>query len=193
MLKSIIIAAIVSFAAVSQASVQKVTVKNVAKAINAQIFANSQINDWKVGDQASYSLVIGSFIKGSMVMGVKAYDSNGLLLTQNMDLGFAGKQNCEVLIDTSTGQTKKMTCNGQDQDPGQAGEIEVIEMKEATITVPAGTFECAHIRAKNKKDDSEIQQWVNPTEIPVLGLIKSLMPSQFGEVNVELTSFKKMN
>ncbi|PIS10164.1 MAG: hypothetical protein COT73_10880 [Bdellovibrio sp. CG10_big_fil_rev_8_21_14_0_10_47_8] len=59
------------------------------------------------------------------------------------------------------------------------------------MTVPAGTFTCLYIRAKDSEKNQEIQQWINPKLIPVLGMAKSIVPSQMGEVVLELTSFKK--
>lgn len=156
----------------------------------SNIFASSEQREWKVGDSASYKLNMGGFINGSMVMTVKSYDAQGLLITQDMDLGFAGKQNCEMLIDPGTGKTKSLVCNGQNQDVGE-NNVEIIETKEATVTVPAGTFQAIYIKAKNNSDNSEIQQWVNPRDVPVFGLIKTIAPSQLGEVTIELTSFKR--
>jgi hypothetical protein len=99
-------------------------------------------------------------------------------------------QNCEMVMNPNTGETTKFECNGQAQDPGDASDIEVIETKEDTVKVPAGTFVCLYIKAKTQ--GQEVQQWINPKEVPVMGMVKSIMPSQMGEVTVELASFKKM-
>jgi hypothetical protein len=109
-----------------------------------------------------------------------------------MDLGFAGKQDCDEVIDSTTGAVKSMVCNGQNQNPGDASDVEVIDSKEDTITVPAGTFTCLYIKAHSKSQNADIEQWANPKLVPVMGLVKALAPSQIGQVTVELTSFKKM-
>ena len=108
-------------------------------------------------------------------------------------MGFLGKQNCEMTINPQTGETKKFVCNGQEQNADQ-GQVEVIDSKEDTITVPAGTFTCLYIKAKStaQGQTNEIQQWANPKLVPVMGMVKTIAPSQMGEVNLELTSFKKM-
>lgn len=145
--------------------------------------------DWKVGDRADYKIDMG-FLKGTMVMSVKSIGADGIWMTQDADLGFAGKQNIETLIDPNTGEVKKMLVNGQEQQiPKQ--EIEVIEVKEASITVPAGTFDCIHARLLEKTKNEEINAWMNPQVVPMSGLLKQVAPSQFGTVTVELTSFQK--
>lgn len=146
--------------------------------------------DWKVGDTNNYNVDIGGFIKGTMDMSVRSVGAEGMWLDQNMDLGFAGKQKIEMLIDQNTGETKKLIVNGKEQEvPKQ--DVEVIEVKEDKITVPAGTFDCIHARIKDKTNNQEINMWVNPQAIPLSGMLKTVQPSQFGEVNIVLKSFKK--
>ena len=145
--------------------------------------------DWKVGDSASYTIDMG-FIKGSMVSAVRSIGNDGIWMTQDMDLGFAGKQKIESLIDPNTGEIKKMLVNGKEQSvPKQ--DIEVIEVKEDHITVPAGAFDCIHARLKDKTNNNEINAWINPQLIPMSGMLKQIAPSQFGNVTVELKSYKK--
>lgn len=144
--------------------------------------------DWKVGDQADYSVDMG-FIKGSMTSSVRSIGAEGIWMDQNMDLGFAGKQKIETLLDPNTGEIKKMLVNGQEQEIPK-NDVEVIEVKEDKITVPAGTFECIHARLKDKQN-GEINAWINPQLVPMSGLLKQVAPTQFGTVTVLLKSFKK--
>lgn len=151
--------------------------------------AQTQGLDWKIGDTASYSIDMG-FLKGSMVMSVTSIVSEGIWMTQDMDMGFAGKQKAESLIDPNTGEIKKMLVNGKEQQvPKQ--NVEVVDVKEDKITVPAGTFECIHARLKDKDKNEEINAWINPQVVPMSGMLKQVAPSQFGQVTVELKSFKK--
>ncbi len=145
--------------------------------------------NWKVGDQNSYSLDMG-FIKGSMVMTVAEIGDDGIWLNQDMDLGFAGKQQARALIDPNTGEVKKLIVNGQEQQvPKQ--NVEIIETKEDKITVPAGTFECIFVRLRDKDQNKDIQTWINPRQIPISGMLKTIQPGQFGDVTLLLKSFKK--
>ena len=152
--------------------------------------ARTQGLDWKVGDQNDYNLTIGGFIKGSMVMKVREVGADGIWMDQDMDLGFAGKQQAQMLIDPNTGEIKKMIVGGKEQEvPKQ--NVEVVEVKEANITVPAGTFDCIHARLLDKDSNQETNAWINPQLIPLSGMLKTIQPSQFGQVTVELKSFKK--
>lgn len=151
--------------------------------------ARTQGLDWKVGDENNYTLDMG-FIKGTMSMRCREIAADGIWLDQDMDLGFAGKQKAQMLIDANTGEVKRMVVNGQDQQiPKQ--NVEIVEVKEANITVPAGTFDCIHARIKDKDNNQETNAWINPQLIPLSGMLKTIQPSQFGSVTVELKSYRK--
>lgn len=149
--------------------------------------------NFKKGDEANYNLNM-SIVKGSMKMLVMDIVADGVWIQQLVDLGFAGKQDMQQLIDPNTGEIKKLIVNGKEQAPPKTGDIEVIDSKEDTVTVPAGTFTCLYIKAKVTQDGkaSEAQQWVNPKAVPVFGMVKMITQSQLGPVTVELLSFKRM-
>lgn len=148
----------------------------------------SRAIDWKVGDSASYNIDM-SIIKGTMVMSVASNDGNEVVINQDADLGFAGKQQTQTYMDANTGAVKKVLVNGQEQQlPEQ--NIEVIEIVDETIKVPAGEFKCLHARLSDKSAGKEINLWNNST-VSMSGMVKTIQPSQFGDVTVELTSFKK--
>ncbi len=166
----------------------------LAHDINTQILSDVQMQgvfNWKVGDTTTYNLDM-TILQGTMTMAVKDVQPDSVTFTQVMDMGPAGKQACEMTINPNTGATKKFTCNGQDQNTDGAGQVEVVEQKEDSVTVPAGTFTCLYIKAKQKKDGGIIEQWVNPKLIPVLGMAKTIAPSQFGSVTIVLASYKRM-
>jgi hypothetical protein len=146
--------------------------------------------EFKVGDFNLYNLKAG-VIRGSIKMACTAVNGNEVTLQQDADLGFLGKQSCTIVMDISTGETKSLVCNGQSQEPGKPGDFELIEMKEDKIRVPAGEFQCVYIKAKEKTKNEIIQQWANPSQIPLGGMIKAITPSQMGEVVLELKQFKK--
>lgn len=189
MLKVIVMALGLALSTTAMSSPIQGLVANLNQGIFSEVEAEAF--NWKVGDTSSYDMNAG-FVKGSMVMTITSINGNEVIINQKLDLGFLGKQDCDATIDASNGQTTKLVCNGQEQQRPDQGDIELVDMKEDKITVPAGTFDCIHIVAKNKKDNSEINQWANPKLIPVSGLIKAVTPSQLGKVTVELKSFKKM-
>jgi hypothetical protein len=169
------------------------TVNDLAYQITSGVMSDvgAQGFSFKVGDTASYSLNMGGFIKGDMVMTVKAVEADSVTISQDMNMGFLGKQACEIVLNPNTGEQKSMVCNGQAQKPGDKDDVTLVESKEDTVKVPAGTFTCLYIKAHSKSQNADIEQWVNPKIIAVFGLAKTLAPSQFGQVTIELTSFKK--
>lgn len=146
--------------------------------------------DFKVGDTASYQIKMG-FLPGTMVMTVTDVQPSEVTLNQTVNL-MGHAQECITKMDPNTGENKGTVCNGQQQDAGDPNDIEILEQKEDTVKVPAGTFTCLYIKAKQKSTGNIIEQWINPSDVPVLGMVKSTMPSQMGKVVVELSSFKKM-
>lgn len=142
---------------------------------------------WKIGDTADYSLDAG-FISGTIHSFVRDDNGTEIWVQEDMDLGFAGKQKIEILFDKATGQVKKLLADGKEQTLPDASKMEVVEQKEDTVTVPAGTFQAIYVKIKNK-DDGKIQEaWINPKEVPINGMLKVLADSQFGQVKQELTS-----
>jgi hypothetical protein len=151
--------------------------------------AKTQGLDWKVGDQNDYTLDMG-FLNGSMTMRLREIVAEGYWLDQQMDLGFAGKQDAQMLLDPNTGEIKKMIVGGKEQEIPKSN-VEIVEVVEDHITVPAGTFDCIHARIKDKDTNKETNAWINPQLIPLSGMLKTIQPSQFGDVTIELKSFKK--
>lgn len=147
--------------------------------------------NWAIGDACHYDLSMASFIKGKLDVVVREKTNDGYWLDQNVDLGFLGKQSMSVLIDANTGAIKKVIVDGKEQAPPDQSEMEVIEVKESKITVPAGTFDAVYFKVHDKKQNQDTEQWANPKLIPVSGMIKSIGQSQMGQVVTELVSFEK--
>ena len=163
------------------------------KALQSAVMSDAKVNqglDWKVGDTADYKLKAG-FINGTVHSFVREILEAGIWMQQDMDLGFAGKQKVEILFDKLTGQVLEILANGEKQTPPSADDFEVIEFKEAQVTVPAGSFRCVYAKILNKKDNKESEAWMNPQEIPMSGTIKQTAPTQVGKMVMELTAFNK--
>lgn len=146
--------------------------------------------NWKVGDSANYSLS-GGVIQGTMTTLFREKTEEGFWVQQDMDLGFLGKQKVEILYNRSTGEVLKLIVNGKEETPPKGDDLEIIESKETSVTVPKGTFDCIYAKLRNKSDNSETEVWINPNLIPLGGLIKTVSQTQMGPLNVELTDFKK--
>lgn len=169
---------------------QAFTGSDAIVAMTAKTLTHAGLN-LKKGDTASYNVSMG-FISGTMVMSVYDIVAEGIWIHQDMDLSMVGKQKIEILIDPNTGEIKKVLVNGKEEQIPARGEMEVVETKEETVTVPAGTFPTVYIKVLDKSKNETIQQWVNLKDVAVFGMVKSISPSQIGEVKMELTSFRKM-
>tara|TARA_B100001248_G_scaffold262724_1_gene261623 strand:- start:14163 stop:14717 length:555 start_codon:yes stop_codon:yes gene_type:complete len=156
--------------------------------MQSMITANAPAN-WTVGDYANYKMSIGSFLNGTMSMEVMRFDGTELEINQKLDLQIM-QQDCTMVIDITTGETKSLVCNGQAQDTS-GGNIEVIETRSEEVTVPAGTFNTTYIKAKETRQNSIMEQWADPYSVAVVGLVKMLTQSQMGEVKAVLTDFNK--
>lgn len=147
--------------------------------------------NWTVGDACHYDISMAGFIKGKLDIIVREKSDEGYWLDQNADLGFMGKQNASVLIDANTGAVKKILVDGKEQEIPDQSEMEVVEVKETSITVPAGTFEAVYFKIHDKKENKDAEQWVNPKLIPISGALKTIGQTQMGSVITELVSFEK--
>lgn len=144
---------------------------------------------WTVGDNTNYNLDAG-IAKGTLSILVREETSEGFWLNQDADLGGFGKQKVEVLIEKTTGKVLELIVNGEKKDVPNDPPPEVVEVKDASVTVPAGTFDATYVKTKDK-DGKFGEAWANRDLVPVSGMIKSIQPSQFGNVTLELTNFKK--
>lgn len=190
MFKSILVAAAMIVSVTAQA--YNTVAEGIFATQQAQIQQSvvTQGLNWKVGDENNYKLNMGGFINGTMKMSVREIGADGIWLVQDVDLQIQ-KQKIEVLIDPNTGAIKKMLVNGKDQEVPKS-DLEIIDQKEDKVTVPAGTYDAIYIKVKDKAQNNAIsEQWVNPRDIPLSGMLKSLADSQLGKVTIELTSFKK--
>ena len=190
MFKSFIIAAtlVVSAAASAHNTVAEAIFASQLPQIQGSVVAFGL--DWKVGQENNYKLNMGGFLNGTMKMYVREIIADGIWMVQDVDLSIQ-KQKIEALLDPNNGQIKKMLVNGKEQEVPKA-DYELVEQKEDKVTVPAGTFEAIYLKIKDNANKGQIsEQWVNPRDIPLSGMLQSKADSQMGKVVVQLTSFKK--
>ncbi|MFK8137348.1 MAG: hypothetical protein AB8E15_03215, partial [Bdellovibrionales bacterium] len=152
----------------------------VETANQLQVMAKTTGLNWVAGDNTVHNINMG-FIPGTNNTTVRSVDGSMAWLVSDIDL-MIQKQKAEILIDLSTGEIKKLIVNGEEQDPPQAGNMEIISAEEAKITVPAGTFDAIHLKIKDVDKNEVSQTWINMDEIPINGAAKMIQPSQMGEV-----------
>lgn len=190
MFKSLIIAAAIALSATAQASNSIATFIFEGQIAQVQQAVVAQGLNWKVGDTNNYKLNMGGFLNGSMKMFVREIGADGIWMVQDVDL-MIQKSKIEVLIDPNTGEIKKMLVDGKEQAPPKSNP-EIIDQQEGKVTVPAGTFAAIYLKMKDKEQNDAISEiWVNPRDIPLNGMLKSLADSQLGKVTIELQSFTK--
>ena len=188
------LSALISFSAQAEQNVKvDQAVSSYARSTSIQLSQTIQRLglEWSVNDNASYKLEIGSFLKGDMTSKVREKTAEGFWVEQNMKLNLGGAQKIEILFDANSGAIKKLLVNGKEQAPPEQGDMEVIEMKEARVTVPAGTFDVVYVKIRDTKKNETQEAWINPKLIPISGLVQAKSPSQFGEAKTVLTAYDK--
>ncbi len=190
MFKSIVIAAALVITSAAQAS------NSVAGFLFEKQISTIQQNiktfgpNWAVGDTCDYKLNMGGFLNGTMKMYVREIGADGMWIVQEVDM-MIQKQTVEMLLDTATGEVKKVLVDGREQSLPES-DPEIIEQKEANVTVPAGTYQSIYLKIKDNAQNGAISEmWVNPRDIPISGMLKSIQDSQLGKVTIELVSFIK--
>lgn len=190
MFKSIVIAAALVLSTAAQASNSVVGFLFDKQISTIQQNIKTFGPDWKVGDTCDYKLNMGGFLNGTMKMYVREIGDEGMWIVQDVDM-MIQKQTVEMLLDTATGEVKKVLVDGREQSLPES-DPEIIEQKEANITVPAGTFPAIYLKLKDNAQNGAISEmWVNPRDIPISGMLKSIQDSQLGKVTIELVSFIK--
>lgn len=164
----------------------------IINGINLSNIGISALNDsekglpWTIGDSANYTMSM-IFGKGTMILSVASETDVGFWVHQDVDM-LGQKQLIEMHLNKDTGALLKLIVNGEEQAIPE-NSAEVVETREDTVTVPAGTFDCLYIQTKSKEGKGEA--WINPNKVPVFGLIKQIQAGSFGNVTIELASFKE--
>ena len=187
MLRSILLSIIIFASVQAQAFFSydlKTNVELFEQHAQAQAIGTLEL-PWVVGEKANYSLNMAIFT-GTMVVEVVSDEGNAFWVHQDTEL-VGNKSKAEMLIDKETGELLEVRVNGQKQDLPENNESEILEQKEESITVPAGTYDCIYVKIRSEGRDSEM--WVNPFDVPVFGMLKQVSPTQFGPMTLELTEF----
>ncbi len=152
----------------------------------SQIVMPMNLN-WRVGSTADYQ-IDGGFISGTMHAFVKSEVPRGYWVRQDIDLGFAGRRNAEMLYDRATGKMIALVIDGEPQTLPDPTDIQTIASRRERVTVPRGTFECLYTKTRNVRKNEELETWIN-TSVPVSGLVKTNTPTPIGQMTIELTNF----
>ena len=165
--------------ALTAKSIAIITVKDVRPA--------AMLN-WTVGSTADYNINMG-FISGTMHAQVREETPVGFWIQQDMDLGFMGAQKVEIHINKDTGEIIEMLVNGQKQEAPDPANMEIVESRREKVTVPKGEFDSVYVKMHDKKENKDSEAWVNPSIVPMGGMLKQVADGPMGQVTVELTDY----
>jgi hypothetical protein len=138
---------------------------------------------WKVGDTNTYYLQYG--LAGlDLIESVNKINQEGLWVQQVAYHAGQKVQVVDILYDQNNGSIKKILLDGKQQSVSDYNNNEVIEHKQDTVTVPAGTFDCHYMLLKNKKSGKLSKVWLNP-EISSIGGLLRLQDSSTAKLSLK--------
>jgi hypothetical protein len=178
------------FAGVQSYATTDAHIQTVMRFVAPQNVSPLAVLQWKINDSCDYNLK-GGFLSGSIRMFVREENEKGFWVQQDVDLGFMGKQKVETLYDKNNGQILEVRVEGEKKDLPSQDDMEIVESRRERVTVPKDTYDSIYMKLRNKKDNKETQLWVNPSQIPIGGLLKTISASEIGEISLELTNFQK--
>lgn len=163
---------------------------SLTQLVLSQQYSPFAMLDWKIGDKMEYDVKMGFFGKvGTMQKEVTGEQGDTVIFQQKIVMQ-SQNELVEVWINRYTGAVEKIIRNGKEEEIGDDG-LEIIEQKDTTVTVPAGTFDALYIHAKTKQV-SKIEIWMNPNETCMDGALKQVMKTSLAPVEMLLTSFHKV-
>jgi hypothetical protein len=152
----------------------------------ANVSPIANVINWRIGEFQDLNLSLQGMSLGTMHKEATKEEGNGIWLTQTM-AGPMGNHVIEALLDRADGRVLKMRQDGKDTAVPE-DKLEIIDQETATITVPAGTFETIHVRAKSQKSGN-IELWANPKAITLDGTAKMNAEANGMPISMELTKF----
>jgi hypothetical protein len=189
MFKSAMMVAMMIFGLHSQADINTTATVKAVSQVAIQDFRPFALLNWNVGAYADYN-INGGFISGTMHSVVREETDMGYWIQQDMDMGFLGKNKVEIHINKETGEIIELLVNGNKETPPDPNNTEITESMRTEVTVPKGTFECIYAKLRDKEKNEITEIWVNPTIVPMGGMLKTVAPSPLGPLTVELTDYK---
>ncbi len=176
-------------------SAYKIDSPNLWTDVYAWLGKNLNIPEWKVGDFANYTMKFGfltdvsgiRFGEGTVEKSVTKEEGRAVWVLTVAKPPFGEPQKIETLHRKPDGKVLKMIVNGK-EEKYEEPEVEILEQRAEEITVPKGTFKTIYIKAKDKTQDADIELWANPLDVPIGGVVKSVIKKIF-TITLELTDF----
>jgi len=190
-LTSLVFIASIFLAAQSNASL---TNKDIAT-ISGQVINSARANalSWKIGDGLNFALMVKGVAIGSVSMKYEAENQKEMLMTQVFNLV---NKSVSLLIgyDKESGRVSSFKIMGVPLPlPGSdAGGVKVVKQEESHINVPAGEYDAVYFLIETDKGQ-QTEIWMNPSEIPLTGTLKTNSKVRNIDVSMELVSFAHGN
>lgn len=169
----------------SSAMTAEVDLLSVQRALLPSI---NGILNWKVGQETNSKITLMG-MEGSMNARVASETDAGFWLNQKLSI-MGQEQNMEALFSKEDGTIIELKVNGQKQTPPEPPEMEIEEMKETNVTVPAGQFDCTYAKLKDLKSSEITEAWLNLKQVPINGALKMIANQRGMQIVMELVSFK---
>jgi hypothetical protein len=154
------------------------------------------IADWKIGDTLNYDMKIkpiSVFVTLKASLKVTQNDKDGINIAEELSYT-KYKILIDTLIDPETGKIKRTRINGKDQPQSvgaKQGETKIVKEEESHIIVaafPKAGIDCIHLVTADA-DGNQTEAWLNPSAVPLSGLLKSVVVQGILTIEMELTSF----
>jgi hypothetical protein len=168
-------------------------VYSAVRVLEAGLVAQNLIN-WKVGEYHKNEVKLSLPFPGSGFKSVtQDVPARNAFWYVNEITILGQKQKTEALMDRSNGATLELIVNGEKQNVENDQELEIIEQYETEVTVPAGKFDCMYIKAnvKSQGQKQQLEAWINPIDVNLDGMLKVVVQSQMGPVQLLLKEFGK--
>lgn len=163
------------------------------RTLEAGLVAANLIN-WQIGEYHNNTIKLSLPFPGSAHKEVTKEETARNAFWYVQDIAILGqKQKIETLMDRATGKVLEQIVNGKKEEVSEGDTMEILEQYETEVEVPAGKFDCMYIKAKvtSKGQTQELQAWINPVNINLDGMLKVVVQSQMGPVEMLLKDFGK--
>ena len=147
------------------------------------------VANWKVGDSVTYSMDLGFFGTGELVKKVTSDEGEAIWVTTESKMPM-GQQEVKTLHRKSDGKVLKMLVDGKEQAYDEP-KIKILDQRPEEVTVPKGTFKSIYLKVRDETQEADIEVWINPIDIPVGGIVKTVIQKDFITATMEMTDFVK--
>ncbi len=160
--------------------------------IVATIFEALSVSDWKVGDTLHFNMRVKPIpMTIDNTLTITQMEKSEVTIDEVITLTKTIKETIETVINKDTGEILHTRINGKEmKTPKTGGAPKIINEEEAHIKVAAGEFDCVHMVTGDDQGNTS-ETWLNPSVIPITGMLKMVTVQQLLTIEMELRSFDR--